>query len=583
MLADQKRFAEAKNILKLLIEKNPTISDFHRVYGQIFEVEGNYETARDNIAEALRWDPNNNYALIMMGNIYARHFNDVDTATRFYNKSLALNPNDYISLNNIGGNLANLEKYEDAERYFRLALTINQSYPNTYYGLALALRHKGELLEAFNYVTVAMISSFEKDENLYNASSGLAGELSYDYIQKSNNKEVIDKYVSKLKYETEKDIRIEESKEIPTIASTQYAEVHKRDYHLVRYKPGTPAYQHFVLHELAHIDFANKASKAGRNKVFLTNDEHREKFIRNCEGFVSGLNKAGHTDTEISNFMVSLFNGLVAQIYNAPVDLLIEHYLYENFPENRPYQFYALIYMNNSYLKGYPDRDIKKFTPKIAYEGNIIMNIAGAYQLFDLYGLDYYSKYPEYKVFKGISRNIYNMYLNYLKGTKPGDEYDLIEKWGKQLKLSSYFKLVDEKDYLTDSNDILDEISKDPFNLEREKRENAIERVSFKDNPMESMAVTMYCLDALKTYEGKDESFVKEVTFEIAMLGTYGLNPYDNEKQYSLKTIPDKKFTALHLLSFEYVGFQKIDPSMDTHLDFQSEYQNAIQMFKTDE
>lgn len=53
-----------------------------------------------------------------------------------------------------------------------------------------------------------------------------------------------------------------------------------------------------------------------------------------------------------------------------------------------------------------------------------------------------------------------------------------------------------------------------------------------------------------------------------------------NQKHISLKTIPDKKFTLLQLLAYEYVGFQIIDPSLDTGLDFQNEYELAKGMNK---
>jgi hypothetical protein len=61
-------------------------------------------------------------------------------------------------------------------------------------------------------------------------------------------------------------------------------------------------------------------------------------------------------------------------------------------------------------------------------------------------------------------------------------------------------------------------------------------------------------------------------------LGTQGLNPYNNEIKYSLKSIPNKQFTALHLLSFEYTGFQHINPELETGLDFKDELENAKKM-----
>jgi len=97
------------------------------------------------------------------------------------------------------------------------------------------------------------------------------------------------------------------------------------------------------------------------------------------------------------------------------------------------------------------------------------------------------------------------------------------------------------------------------------------------------MAVTMYCYEALILFNGKENDYIKSVSSEIALLGTYGFNPYDNQKKYTLKSIPDMQFTALRLLSFEYVGFKRVFPELDTQLDFENEYNRALLMLKKNE
>ncbi|MGY4884884.1 MAG: hypothetical protein ACP5NZ_04875 [Nanobdellota archaeon] len=104
--------------------------------------------------------------------------------------------------------------------------------------------------------------------------------------------------------------------------------------------------------------------------------------------------------------------------------------------------------------------------------------------------------------------------------------------------------------------------------------------VNFKRNLGQILDEINNCLSALQLFDDKAEAYIKEVTFEIAMLGSYGLNPGDKVKKYSLKSIPDKKFTALQLLAYEYVGFKVIDATLDTGLDFQNEYETAKGMFK---
>jgi tetratricopeptide (TPR) repeat protein len=86
-----------------------------------------------------------------------------------------------------------------------------------------------------------------------------------------------------------------------------------------------------------------------------------------------------------------------------------------------------------------------------------------------------------------------------------------------------------------------------------------------------------YCLGALQRFEGMAKQQVQGITFEIAMLGTRGLQVNDPAQQYTLRSIPGK-FSGLHLLCIEYVGFKIIDPSVDIGFDLSAEYAEACKV-----
>lgn len=86
-----------------------------------------------------------------------------------------------------------------------------------------------------------------------------------------------------------------------------------------------------------------------------------------------------------------------------------------------------------------------------------------------------------------------------------------------------------------------------------------------------------YCVGALQRFEGMPKSEVQRITFEIAMLGARGLQVNDPTEQYSLNSIPGK-FSGLHLLCIEYVGFKIIDPKVDIGFDLSAEYAAACAM-----
>jgi predicted Zn-dependent protease len=75
---EQKQFEKAKNILENLIKKNPNHSEYYRLLGQIESEVGDVDVAIDYLVEALRKDSSNPYALLMMGNIFAKQKKDVE-------------------------------------------------------------------------------------------------------------------------------------------------------------------------------------------------------------------------------------------------------------------------------------------------------------------------------------------------------------------------------------------------------------------------------------------------------------------------------------------------------------------------
>jgi hypothetical protein len=100
-------------------------------------------------------------------------------------------------------------------------------------------------------------------------------------------------------------------------------------------------------------------------------------------------------------------------------------------------------------------------------------------------------------------------------------------------------------------------------------------RIDYSKEPAGQAAVTMYCLSALQHFEDKDLDEIQKVGFEIGLLGQQGIDPSNQSKKYTLKSIPSKEFTGLQLLTYMYPAFQVIDPFLDTGLEFKKEYEAA--------
>lgn len=92
------------------------------------------------------------------------------------------------------------------------------------------------------------------------------------------------------------------------------------------------------------------------------------------------------------------------------------------------------------------------------------------------------------------------------------------------------------------------------------------------------MDAVMYCVGALEKFESMSADDVQKIGFEIAMLGTRGIDVNNPDSRYTLKTLPGD-FSGLHLLSIQYVAFKKFAPDQDIGFDLSAEYEAALKMF----
>jgi hypothetical protein len=93
----------------------------------------------------------------------------------------------------------------------------------------------------------------------------------------------------------------------------------------------------------------------------------------------------------------------------------------------------------------------------------------------------------------------------------------------------------------------------------------------------------MYLLDALHRFDRMDDGQIQQVAIEIAMLGRSGLDYADSGKKYTLRSLPGEQFSGLHLTALMYVGFKRIDPSVDVGMPFDDAYATALSMHQSKE
>jgi len=574
------QFEQAREQLEDLVAKEPNNSEYHRLLGQVCSELGDQEAAIDHLIDALRWEPKNTHALTMMGNLQAKHRKDVDTAMRYYEAALAANPKDHLAANNIAAQFLNLEKWELAETWFDKAMTIEPDYPNTHHGLAVVSERKGDLDSALFEATEAMRLNPKRDQ-LYQQSHGLARHVANELVDRKLGAAVVQKLCEEQHKASGKPVRSVADEKIPTAARLEVAETYNRPEHVVRYKPGYPCVEHLEVHELYHLRYITEARGAGLNELFTAGPSNKKAFMKARAKDRDRMLKQGIGEEAVDRFLAGLFDGMNLQVFNAPIDLLIEYDMHREFPEMRPYQFLSLERLIDEGIQATTDKRIVDLGPGEILSKSKVYSLTLAMLYHELYGVD---RLPEFKAAgleKQQATKFYDEFKEYREDHEPAEEYELVRHWAEDLKLTPYFALVKEEEHRAKSaaplEDQLERIQADPLDQHSKDPERDRAMATFQATAAEqglNSAVVMFMVDALQHFETMPLPKIKE----IAMLGTQGIAP--DKQGYKLHHVPGKTFSGSHLLAYYYVSWKRAIPEMveQLHLPYEKEYGMAVQL-----
>lgn len=428
-LCEKGDFNKAKPLAQELIEKSPNVSEYHRILGQILSDEGDQEEAINCLIDALRWNPKNEWALLMMGNIFAKFKEDIDTAMKYYDQVLVVKPDDNIALNNIGANLMQLGNTEEALKYFNKAIKVNPKYPNTHYTLSLVSEMQDDFEDAFKHSINAIKVNPNKD-GLYGNSFRMAIESAQKLTNSIDGKKVVEDFATQLEKQCNKTIKVETDDEIPTVAKIEFAENYDREYHLVKYKSSYPTVEHLVMHELMHLELATEAREEEENQLFITNQSLKSKFFYSLEKFAHNLKNKGVAEEAIGNYLQALFDGINRQIYNTPIDLFIEDRIYNRYPERRPFQFLSMLAIQEG-IKATTKTEIVKNTPTGILSKPKTFNLINALHFKSLYEVDLINDHKPSKIELNQANELYQEFLDCRNDKEPGEEYELAKQLTK--------------------------------------------------------------------------------------------------------------------------------------------------------
>lgn len=294
----------------------------------------------------------------------------------------------------------------------------------------------------------------------------------------------------------------------------------------------------------------------------------------------------GISEKAISDYCSNLFEGMNRQIFNTPIDLFIEQFLFTEFPDLRAYQFISLYTMSQEGLKAVTDKKIVEISPKDIISKSKVYNLVNAIQFKEFFGLDFIKDFNATPSELKHANDFYEEYLQYSDDKEPAEEYELVLHWAEDLKLDKNFELVNEIEFRTkrtNIDELISSIEKDPYDLESKdpyKKRDMKKFQKSQETIGTNMAVVMFMVDALQFFDGMPKEDIKKIAFEIALQGTHGYRP-DND-DYRISSIKSKTFSGYHILAYYYVSWALAIPEMlsQLQLPYDDEYNLALTMYK---
>lgn len=328
-----------------------------------------------------------------------------------------------------------------------------------------------------------------------------------------------------------------------------------------RYPP--PDAQHIEAHELTHIRLEAQARKQNRNRWFATTAASRELAIRSLAPDVKKLERQGYSDDSITRVILDLVSGLCGCIFNAPLDMWIEMLLYRDMPALRHAQFVSLHRLAEEALAATDHSEIRKLTPPKVLRALTALNGAAALFLDDFThgATDFWTHYERLDG-ANLSPRLFQVWKDRRDALQPGDEYDLVDAFAELLDLRGWYEWKPDPGSHEFTEAPVKEGTTNP-ELLREKYPAAV----------------WFLLDALKRYAPMDVEEVRAIAFEIGMLGRSGLDYASPEKKYTLDTIPGETFSGLHLMCLMHAGFKRIQPDLDSAMDLEEPFLQALELF----
>lgn len=240
---------------------------------------------------------------------------------------------------------------------------------------------------------------------------------------------------------TGKEVRLIEKRDLDVYASVKIARKSMSS-HLMYYKPEqTGILNHLIAHECGHILRIYGESPENR-RIPYSNDEMRLKALKDIEPEIQRLSKTLPFQglTQIANVW---YTGTVKQLTNFPSDIQIEKWIYDEYPDLRPYQSRQIKREYDEAVQALSNR-AEQLTPRKILNASNGMNYSFFNVMARHFNDAYYMRRYERSAYVGIGKKL--MLLQDGAENSYNGDVDTVNKWAEALEISHWFGWRDFED-----------------------------------------------------------------------------------------------------------------------------------------
>jgi len=182
--------------------------------------------------------------------------------------------------------------------------------------------------------------------------------------------EPVKSILSEVEAATGKPLKFVEKDELNTFAAVKIARK-AMPTHVIFYRTQHDAIiNHLVAHECGHI--LRMFGVPEEKRLIPAKPKDARAMLQEIERDLNRISKLIPMQ-ELVQVVGMWTNGLVRQLTNYPPDIMIEKWIYDDYPELRSYQLQSLERQNQQALKGI-SRKVQMTTPTKIYDSSNIMN-----------------------------------------------------------------------------------------------------------------------------------------------------------------------------------------------------------------